>query len=275
VTTAASSEEIGANFFHFDLSITVCSLCFSLCRTVRDTIKDFASSRMMFASGPKLIILDEADAMSNDAQAALRRVVEKFTTNTRFCFICNFVSKIIPALQSRCTKFRFAPLTNAEILPRLTFICEQEKIVMTDGGAQAIVKLGNGDMRKCLNILQATNMSFGRIESDMVYQTTGQPLPADIEKILHLLLNTDTQTAYKSIAELKVQKGLALDSILREVHEFVLTLDMGKNELVLIEMISTLADIEANLVNGTSERLQLGGLIAAFQIARNEMAKAK
>ncbi len=117
-------------------------------KTVRDTIKDFASSRQMFATGPKLIILDESDAMSTDAQAALRRVVEKFTTNTRFCFICNYVSKIIPALQSRCTKFRFAPLHPEQIVPRVKYICEQEKIEVTQDGVEALVKLGAGDMRK-------------------------------------------------------------------------------------------------------------------------------
>jgi replication factor C subunit 3/5 len=245
---------------------------------VRDTIKDFASSRMMFGgtaqSGqPKLIILDEADAMSNDAQAALRRVVEKFTSNTRFCFICNFVSKIIPALQSRCTKFRFAPLSSEQILPRLKFIVESEKIEATDGGIEALVTLGNGDMRKCLNILQATNMSFGKIESDYVYQTTGQPLPKDIQTILEYLLNCDTPTAYKNIVELKTLKGLALEDILREVHKYVLKVELSKNEMVLIDMLDCLAKIEANLANGTSERMQLGGLVAAFQLARNTMVK--
>lgn len=118
---------------------------------------------------PKLIILDECDAMSNDAQAALRRVIEKFTSNTRFCLICNFVSKIIPALQSRCTKFRFAPLKAEQIRPRLSFICEQEKIEVTERGVDAIMQLGSGDMRKCLNILQATNMSFGKVRRQLMF----------------------------------------------------------------------------------------------------------
>ena len=112
-------------------------------------------------------------------------------------------------------------------------------------------------------------MSFGSIEGDFVYQTTGQPLPADIQSILQTLLNENTQTAYNKILDLKTRKGLALDSILREVHQYVLRVDMGKDELVLIQMISNLADIEKNLANGTSERLQLGGLVAAFQLARN------
>lgn len=96
---------------------------------VRGRILDFASTKTMFSSGFKLIILDEADAMTNDAQNALRRVIEKHTNSVRFCIICNYLSKIIPALQSRCTRFRFAPLNEEQILPRLEYVIEQEKFV--------------------------------------------------------------------------------------------------------------------------------------------------
>lgn len=122
---------------------------------VREQILTFASTKTIFASGGyKLIILDEADAMTNDAQNALRRgmyifdklnilvriglsnsfitsilltVIEKYTDNVRFCIICNYLSKIIPALQSRCTRFRFAPLMEEQILPRLDYVIDQEK----------------------------------------------------------------------------------------------------------------------------------------------------
>ena len=217
-----------------------------------------------------MIILDECDAMSNDAQAALRRVIEKYTSNTRFCLICNFVSKIIPALQSRCTKFRFAPLKAEQIRPRLTFICEKENISTTDEGVDAIMKLGSGDMRKCLNILQATNMSFGKVESDFVYQTTGQPMPQDIISILNSLLQKDTKNAYNDILELKTVKGLALEDILREIHKYVLRFDTKGNEMILIDLIDNMAKIEKNLTTAASERLQLGGLVGSFQKFQTE-----
>ena len=82
---------------------------------VRNQIKEFTGTRQLFPKGVKLIILDEADAMMNDAQNALRRIIEKYTKNARFCLICNCISKIIPALQSRCTQFRFAPLSRDQI----------------------------------------------------------------------------------------------------------------------------------------------------------------
>jgi len=94
---------------------------------VREQIKEFAGTKKLFITGVKLIILDEADAMTQDAQSALRRVIEKYTSNTRFCMICNYVNKIMPALQSRCTRFRFAPLRPEQITSRLQDICVAEK----------------------------------------------------------------------------------------------------------------------------------------------------
>eukprot|EP00878_Enallax_costatus_P026559 GHUV01028505.1.p1 GENE.GHUV01028505.1~~GHUV01028505.1.p1 ORF type:complete len:210 (+),score=54.50 GHUV01028505.1:200-829(+) len=94
---------------------------------VREQIQDFASTRSVFSNKFKLVILDECDAMTRDAQFALRRVIEKYTRNTRFCLICNYVSKIIPALQSRCTRFRFPPLDEAHVRERLQHVVQQEK----------------------------------------------------------------------------------------------------------------------------------------------------
>ena len=115
---------------------------------VRGQILSFASTRTIFNSGYKLVILDEADAMTNDAQNALRRIIEKFTDNVRFCMICNYLSKIIPALQSRCTRFRFGPLQDNQILPRLEHVADSEKVEVTEDGKRALIDLSGGDMRK-------------------------------------------------------------------------------------------------------------------------------
>jgi len=111
---------------------------------VRNEIKEFAGTRQLFNKGIKLIILDEADAMTSDAQFALRRVIEKHTKNARFCLICNYVSKIIPALQSRCTRFRFAPLQIDQIRSRLIEVADSEKVNYTEDGIQSILSLSGG-----------------------------------------------------------------------------------------------------------------------------------
>ena len=137
---------------------------------VRGQILNFASTRTIFNSGFKLVILDEADAMTQDAQNALRRIIEKFTDNVRFCLICNYLSKIIPALQSRCTRFRFGPLDPEQIMPRLVHVCEEESVEVTDDGKEALMRLSQGDMRKVLNILQSCAMAFdNKVNEDNVY----------------------------------------------------------------------------------------------------------
>ncbi|KAI3984005.1 hypothetical protein MKX01_035132 [Papaver californicum] len=124
---------------------------------VRQQIQDFASTQSFsfgVKASVKLVLLDEADAMTKDAQFALRRVIEKYTKNTRFALICNHVNKIIPALQSRCTRFRFAPLDATHVTERLKHVIESERLDVDENGLKALVRLSNGDMRKALNILQ-------------------------------------------------------------------------------------------------------------------------
>uniref|UniRef100_A0A4W3HUD8 Activator 1 subunit 5 n=1 Tax=Callorhinchus milii TaxID=7868 RepID=A0A4W3HUD8_CALMI len=231
--------------------------------TVRGPVLSFAR----FQIGCKLVILDEADAMTQDAQNALRRVIEKFTENTRFCLICNYLSKIIPALQSRCTRFRFGPLAPEQMIPRLEYVIQQENVDITPDGLKAIVTLSNGDMRRSLNILQSTNMAYDRVTEDTVYRCTGHPLKSDIANILDWMLNKDFTTAYKNIMELKTLKGLALHDILTEIHTFVHRVDFPPT--VRIHLLIKMADIEYRLAAGTSEKIQLGSLIAAFQVARD------
>jgi len=239
---------------------------------VRGQVLNFASTRTIFNSGYKLVILDEADAMTNDAQNALRRIIEKFTDNVRFCLIGNYLSKIIPALQSRCTRFRFGPLGPEQILPRLEHVCREEKVSITEDGKEALMTLSQGDMRKVINILQSCNMAFGEVTEDNVYTCTGHPLRSDITNIVNWSLNEDFSTAYKNIQKLKTLKGLSLQDILSEVHLYVHKLDLPTQ--VRIHLLIKMSELEARLMAGASEKIQLGSLLAAFQVTR-EMIKAE
>ena len=237
---------------------------------VRGQILNFASTRTIFKSGFKIVILDEADAMTQDAQNALRRVIEKFTENTRFCIICNYLSKIIPALQSRCTRFRFGPLATSQIMPRLDYVIEQEKVKVTEDGKKALVTLSNGDMRRVLNILQSCSMAHDEVNEDTVYTCVGHPLRIDIQNLVQWMLNEDFTTAYNNVMELKTLKGLALNDILTEVHVYVHRIDFPTH--VRIHLLEKMTDIEHRLASGTSEKAQLSSLISAFQLARQAVA---
>ncbi|XP_017882167.1 replication factor C subunit 5 [Ceratina calcarata] len=234
---------------------------------VRGQILNFASTGTMYKSGFKLIILDEADAMTNDAQNALRRIIEKYTDNVRFCIICNYLSKIIPALQSRCTKFRFGPLSKDQILPRLNTIIETEKLNVSEDGKNALVTLSGGDMRKVLNVLQSTWLAFGSVTEENVYACVGHPLPVDIKNIINWLLNESYDMCYSKIQDIKLKKGLALQDILTELHLFVNKIEFPDD--ILMNLIIKLAEIEKRVCIGCSEAVQLNALVSAFQNARD------
>ena len=153
--------------------------------------------------------------MTTAAQAALRRVIEQYTKNVRFCIICNYVNKIIPAIQSRCTRFRFSPLPIAEVEKRLNHVVEAERcnlfiahhdmlltrscsVNLTDDGKAALLNLSKGDMRRALNVLQACHAAYERIGETEVYTCTGSPHPADIETIVNSMLTEEFTTSLQS-----------------------------------------------------------------------------
>ncbi|KAJ3352711.1 hypothetical protein HDU91_005979 [Kappamyces sp. JEL0680] len=235
---------------------------------VRDQIKSFASTKTLFSSGFKLIILDEADALTNVIRPALipgcpkcfetrwgRRqltpVIEQYTKNVRFCLICNYVGKIIPALQSRCTRFRFAPLEAAQIEDRLNHVVANEGVNITKDGKKALLKLSNGDMRRALNILQSAHAAHDFINEDTIYMTTGSPLPADIDKIVDWLFTSEFSDAYASmcarvayldIRQMQIEKGLAMADILARVFTHVSGLEMPAAARVFL--LAELGEIE-------------------------------
>jgi len=153
--------------------------------------------------------------MTTAAQAALRRIIEQYTKNVRFCIICNYVNKIIPAIQSRCTRFRFSPLPIIEVEKRLNHVVEAEKcdlfienffnlltdscsVKLTDDGKAALLKLSKGDMRRALNVLQACHAAYECIGETEVYTCTGSPHPADVEAIVNSMLTEEFTTSHQS-----------------------------------------------------------------------------
>ncbi|KAI9349881.1 putative RFC3-DNA replication factor C, 40 kDa subunit [Zopfochytrium polystomum] len=232
---------------------------------VREQIKNFASTKKIFSTGFKLIILDEADAMTQAAQNALRRIVEKYTKNVRFCIICNYVSKIIPALQSRCTRFRFAPLKEDQIRSRLEFVAEREAVALEESGCRALLKLSNGDMRRMLNILQAVHAAYDTVTEENVFTCVGSPLPADMTRIAEWLFNEDFEIAYTRIITLKKEKGLALSDIVTELHGILSAMELPHNVRAIL--MSNLAETEYRLSVGCVEKYQVSSLVAAFRLA--------
>ncbi|KAJ3904999.1 P-loop containing nucleoside triphosphate hydrolase protein [Lentinula edodes] len=232
---------------------------------VREQIKQFAETRTLFSKGFKLIILDEADMMTQAAQAALRRVIEQYTKNVRFCIICNYVNKIAPAIQSRCTRFRFSPLPSSEVEKRINLVIETEKVKVTDDGKKALMKLSKGDMRRALNVLQACHAAYDITSETEIYNCTGSPHPSDIETIVKSMLSDEFTTAHQLISTMKTERGLALQDLLVGVYEYIETIEIKPH--ARIYLLDHLATTEYRLSTGGSEKIQMSALLGAFKNA--------
>lgn len=236
---------------------------------VRNQIKDFASTRQIFSKGFKLIILDEADAMTNAAQNALRRIIEKYTKNTRFCILANYVHKLTPALLSRCTRFRFQPLPREALDRRMNMVLINEHLKITSEARDALLKLSRGDMRRVLNVLQASKSTLDdpineEITADVIYECCGAPRPADIETILESILKDDWTTAYYTLTKLCSTKGLALVDLLEAISEVLEQYEL-QNEETRIELLTKMADIEYSISKGGNDKIQSSALIGAIK----------
>lgn len=238
---------------------------------VRDQIKNFVSSRNIFQQNQvKLVILDEADNMTNAAQFALRRMIEQYAGNARFCLICNYASQIIPALQSRCTKFRFGPLAPDQAQSRVALIAESERLNLTPDGMDALLRIGKGDMRRILNILQSVALSYQTIDSTAVHTTTGVPLPNQIDLVFASLLTEPFRANLAQLEHLRINFGYSLSDVVAEIHRRLVAVDMPLSWRCLLQ--EKLATLEYRIAQGCSEKTQILDLVGAFTLARNLVA---
>jgi len=233
--------------------------------SVRDEIKGFADKKNIFNKGIKLIILDEADSMTYDAQFALRRIIEKYSDNTRFCLICNYENKIIPAIKSRCANFRFNPINIEIIKKHLQYICKKEKLVYTDKSLHIISELSNGDLRKAINLLQSLSMRNNKMNENLVYEMAGVPNNKIICKIIQILINK--KLTFNQIHQ-KLNKifnnGYSLSILLKKIF-----INIYQNEEIINSsnfpyLLSELADLESMVAISTFGDLYFSALISIF-----------
>ncbi|XP_045399080.1 replication factor C subunit 2 isoform X2 [Lemur catta] len=178
---------------------------------VRNKIKMFAQQKVTLPKGRhKIIILDEADSMTDGAQQALRRTMEIYSKTTRFALACNASDKIIEPIQSRCAVLRYTKLTDAQILARLLNVIEKENVPYTDDGLEAIIFTAQGDMRQALNNLQSTFSGFGFINSENVFKVCDEPHPLLVKEMIQHCVDANIDEAYKEIGytHMKVAEGV-------------------------------------------------------------------
>jgi replication factor C subunit 3/5 len=239
--------------------------------SVREDIKGFAEKSNMFIKGVRLIILDEADSMTFDAQFALRRIIEKYSSTIRFCLICNYENKIIPAIRSRCANFRFSNLDIKHIMIKLEQIAAAENISYDSDVIDTISQLAKGDLRKAINLFQTISMQSNHLTSLTCYETAGIPTNIEIKNILATLIdkNHDFNLTLDIVKNIILNNGYSLSIILKE-----LVLVIINNPEILIkscQIISDLSDLENMVTKSTFGDIYVSCLVGIFK--KNEYIK--
>jgi len=232
---------------------------------VRDRIKDFARSSFG-GYGYRIIFLDEADALTSDAQSALRRTMEQFSNNTRFILSCNYSSQIIDPIQSRCTVFRFSPLADDAVAEQVREIAAAEGIEVTDDGVEALVYVADGDMRSAINGLQAASVMGDVVDEETVYTINAAARPEEVEEIVTKALAGEFVEARALLDELLTDRGIAGGDVIDQIHRSIWEFDLGDE--AAIRVMDRVGEADYRITTGANERIQLEALLAA--LAREE-----
>jgi replication factor C small subunit len=229
---------------------------------VRNQIKQFARTSPLGGAGFKILFLDEADALTPDAQSALRRTMENFAQTCRFILSCNYSSKIIDPIQSRCAIYRFRPLRRDAIIKEMLRIAQCEELNLTEGALDAIVYISQGDMRKAINALQGAAIISPDIDAGRVYAITSSARPDEIEELLSLSLSGDFDGAEMVMDRLLNERGIAPPELISQCYRALVKRDMDQG--LKVALIDRLGVTDFRLSEGADTEIQMEALIAQF-----------
>ncbi len=228
--------------------------------TIRVKIKEFARTRPMGDAEFKIILLDEADALTKDAQQALRRTMEKYSKTCRFILDCNYSSKIIEPIQSRCVMFRFKPLGEKDVKKYLERIAKGEQLKLDEKASESIFKECGGDLRKATNILQAAASIDKNIIEDVILEVIGKAKTKDIQELLNLALEGKFLKAREKLFDLMITQGVSAEDLLKQIYSGIYDLDISDDNK--IKIIKLLGDYEFRVVEGSNPMIQLEAFLA-------------
>ena len=231
---------------------------------VRGRIKDFASM-MPIGADFKIIFLDESDALTPEAQQALRRTIERYSGVCRFILSANYSSRIIEPIQSRCAVFRMRGLSEKDALEYMRRIVAGEKLKAPEDALKAVYEVSEGDLRKATNVLQAAS-ALGKLTRETVYDVSARARPRDIREMLDLAISGKFPEARKRLYGLLIEQGLSGEDIIRGIHRQVF--DLGIPESSKLRLIDRIGEFEFRLNQGGSEDIQLEALLAEFLSAK-------
>ena len=233
--------------------------------TVRKDIKSFC--RLKAVGAPfRIIFLDEVDNMTKDAQHALRREMEMYTKTSSFVLSCNYSSKIIDPIQSRCAIFRFAPIKGHQVIKRLEIIAKAEKVNYAPGTLESIVYFAEGDMRRAVNILQSTSSMGEEVTEETVHDVVSKAKPKDVRRIVNLALDGDFMGARDLLREVMVVQGTSGEDMVTQVYQEVSK--MAMDDLIssenYINLVEHIGEYDFRIREGANPRIQLEALLTKF-----------
>lgn len=235
---------------------------------VRGKIKDFAAIIPYSDVKFKIILLDEADSMTPDAQNALRRTMERYSGTCRFILSANYSSKIIEPIQSRCALFRFRALDEAEVCTRLSNIAEKEGLKLTKGGLKALFYSSGGDLRRAINLMQSTAISSKDITEDSVFRVAARAKPREIREMLTLAMKGDFENSRRMLDKLLYEYGMSGEDMITQIfHEAI---DMEIDQEKKVKLVDKIGEYNFRLTEGANERIQLEALLAYFVLLGSE-----
>ena len=231
---------------------------------IRGKIKDFARTAPIGNSQFKIIFLDEADALTSDAQSALRRTIEKYTRICRFVLSANYSSRIIEPIQSRCTVFRFSPIKEDDVKGYMEKIAKAEKLDLTPDGLEALTFISKGDLRKTINILQVGASVSKKITAELLYETSATAKPEDVKELINTALTGNFMAARSQLYELLIKYGLSGEDIIKQIHQSIFDLTLPDESKV--RLIEKAGETEFRLIEGSNAHIQLEALLAQFAL---------
>lgn len=233
---------------------------------IRVKVKDFARTKAIGDVPFKIIFLDECDALTKEAQNALRRTMENYTATCRFILSCNYSSKIIDPIQSRCAVFRFKPLPEKEFRLIIKHIAKHENLEITKDGEDALIEVSEGDCRRMENILQACSALYKKIDENKVYSVASYAKPKEIEEIITLAFNGKFIEARELLLKVMLNYGLSGLDLIKQIQSKVWNIKISDEAKLCA--VKLCGEVEFRMVEGSDEFIQLEALLANLALLK-------
>jgi replication factor C small subunit len=231
---------------------------------IRGRVKEFARTVALTSGMVKIIFLDEADALTSEAQHALRRTMEKYSSSTRFILSANYASKIIEPIQSRCVVLRFKPLKEDEMKSYISRIAKAEELDIDNKALEALIYVSEGDLRKLTNTMQSAAVAEKKITDKAIYDIAARARPKEIVAMLRYAISGDFIKSRNELNTLVLSYGMSGEDILLQCYREALNLQVDDNSK--LKLISMIGDYNYRIVEGANDRIQLEAMLASLAL---------